>query len=106
MAFPKRRCSMPRIRLIAFRPRAVSAAPLVADYFDFGSVLLGHHDGTAAGMRQHMEMALSRIARIERHARQVGDGGTQKKNRRTRACCPAARRPGPEDGGSMQEVRW
>jgi hypothetical protein len=80
MAFPKRRCSTPRIRLIAFRPRAVSAAPLVADRFDFGNVLLGHHDGTAAGMRQRMEMALSRIAPIERHAHRIGDGGTQKKS--------------------------
>src|SRR4029450_3468899 len=70
---------MRRAGLTAFRPRAVSAAPLVADYFDFGSVLLGHHDGTAAGMRQHMEMALSRIARIERPARPVGGGDHHKK---------------------------
>jgi hypothetical protein len=51
---------------------------LVADRLDLRRILLRHDDGPAVGMRQHMEMALSRIARIERHAHQVGDGRAQK----------------------------
>jgi hypothetical protein len=53
---------------------------LAADGVDLGCVFFRNHDGPAAGMRQHMDVALAGIARIERHTHQIGDGCPQKKN--------------------------
>jgi hypothetical protein len=49
---------------------------------DLGRVLLCNDHGAAAGVAQHMEMALRRIARIERHAHQVSDRRPEKEIRR------------------------
>jgi hypothetical protein len=52
-----------------------------ANGLDLGYVFFRNHNRPAAGMAQHVDVALAGIARIERHPHQIGDRRPQKKIR-------------------------